>query len=131
VIFVDSNIPMYLVGADHPHKRSSLALLEQMAAEKKMLVTNTEVLQEILHRYTAIRRKDFIQKALDALYDFVDEVFAVAESDVLEAKELLLAYDPLSARDALHAAHMKRLKIETIFSFDQGFDVLPGLKRVS
>ena len=29
VIFVDSNIPMYLVGADHPHKGASRALLER------------------------------------------------------------------------------------------------------
>lgn len=121
---------MYLVGADHPHKRNTVALLEQLAAEKKRLITNTEVLQEILHRYAAIRRKDFIQKAFDALYDFVDEIFAVEESDVLTAKEILLSYDSLSARDALHAAQMKRLKVSNIFSFDSGFDIIPGLKRI-
>ena len=90
----------------------------------------SEVLQEILHRYTAIHRKDFIQKALDALYGFIDEVTVVTEADVLGAKELVLAYNDLSSRDAVHASHMKRLKIETIFSFDQGFDHLPHLKRI-
>lgn len=130
MIFVDSNIPMYLVGAEHPNKRGAALCLDEICGEKARLVTNTEVLQEILHRYTAIHRKDFIQKALDALYGFIDEVLIVTESDVLAAKDLLVAYDHLSARDAIHAAQMKRLKIDTIISFDSGFDLLPGLKRL-
>jgi hypothetical protein len=131
VIFVDSNIPMYLVGADHAHKRDTITLLETLITEKKRLVTNTEVLQEILHRYTAIKRKDAIQPCLDALYGFIDQILPVSEEDCSQAKDLLLAYENLSARDALHAAHMSRLKIDIIFSFDKGFDILPKIKRIS
>jgi hypothetical protein len=36
-----------------------------------------EVLQEILHRYVAIRRRDAIQPAFDALLGVVDQVFPV------------------------------------------------------
>ncbi|MBI3541537.1 MAG: type II toxin-antitoxin system VapC family toxin [Deltaproteobacteria bacterium] len=131
MIFVDSNIPMYLVGAEHPHKHDALTLLERLISEKKKLVTNTEVLQEILHRYSAIRKKEAIQPALDALYGFIDEVFVVTEEDVLKGKDLLLSYENISARDALHVAQMKRLKIDTLFSFDKGFDIFPGIKRIS
>lgn len=130
MIFVDSNIPMYLVGAEHPHQRQAAVILDKILSEKTRLVTNTEVFQEILHRYVSIRRKDFIQKAFDTLYGLVDEVNVVTESDILGARDLTLAYDGLSARDAVHAAQMKRLEIETIFSFDTGFDILPGLKRI-
>ncbi len=130
MIFVDSNIPMYLVGAEHPHRREAAIVLERILSEKTRLVTNTEVLQEILHRYVSIHRKDFIQKAFDTLYGFVDEVNIVTELDIFAARDLALAYDGLSARDALHAAQMKRLKIETVFSFDKGFDLLQGLKRI-
>lgn len=121
---------MYLVGAEHPHKRDTITLLERMVSERERLVTNTEVLQEILHRYTAIHRKEAIQPAFDALYDMVDDVFEVTERDVLEAKNVVLSYDILSARDALHAAHMRRMKIGTIFSFDQGFDLLGEFRRI-
>lgn len=130
MIFVDSNIPMYLVGADHPHKRDARLLLEQLIGEKARLVTNPEVFQEILHRYAAINRKDAIQPAFDALYGVVDEVCIITEQDVLKAKDLVLAYQGASARDALHAAHMNRLKIETILTFDRGFDLFPGIKRI-
>ena len=52
MIFVDSNIPMYLVGAAHPNKTAAQILLESLIAKGERLVTDAEVLQEILHRYT-------------------------------------------------------------------------------
>lgn len=130
MIFIDSNIPMYLAGAQHPHKSETIAILERLASERVRLVTNTETIQEILHRYLAIKQKQSIQLALDALYGFIDEVGAVTETDALTAKDLVLAYSDLSARDALHAAYMKHRKIKTVLSFDRGFDCLPFLKRV-
>jgi predicted nucleic acid-binding protein len=54
VILVDSNIPMYLVGAAHPHKSDAQRLLEKLVSERQRLVTDAEVLQEILNRYVAI-----------------------------------------------------------------------------
>jgi predicted nucleic acid-binding protein len=131
MIFIDSNIPMYMIGNDHPNKNLARTLLERLVAEKQSLVTNTEVLQEILHRYSAIHRKEAIQPAFDLVYEIIDEVFDVTEKVVLGAKDLLLSYSKLSARDAIHAAHMKLLKIDTIFTFDQGFDFLPRIKRIS
>ena len=130
MIFVDSNIPMYLVGADHPNKWRAGSEAEKLVGEKERLVTNTEVLQEILHRYRAINRTDFIQKAWDTLYALVDQILVVTEADVTAAKNLLFGYSGISARDALHASQMNRLKIETIFTFDGGFDLLPGIKRI-
>jgi hypothetical protein len=40
-------------------------------------VTDAEVLQEIMHRYVAIDRRDAIQPAFDALFGVVDEVLSV------------------------------------------------------
>jgi hypothetical protein len=50
VILIDSNIPMYLIGAAHPHKADAQRLLEKLIADRERLVTDAEVLQEILHR---------------------------------------------------------------------------------
>lgn len=50
MIFVDSNIPMYLVGAAHPNKEASRRRVERAIIEEERLVTDAEVLQEILHR---------------------------------------------------------------------------------
>jgi predicted nucleic acid-binding protein len=50
VIFIDSNVPMYLVGEAHPLKTESQILLERLVAAGQRLVIDAEVLQEILHR---------------------------------------------------------------------------------
>jgi uncharacterized protein len=130
VIFVDSNIPMYLVGAAHPHKADAQRLLESAIAAGERLVTDVEVLQEILHRYVAIDRREAIQPAFDAVLDVVDEVFAITRSDAERAKDILLGKLTLSARDAVHAAVMEREGVGRIMSFDRGFDGLPGLTRL-
>jgi predicted nucleic acid-binding protein len=130
MIFVDSNIPMYLVGAAHPHKADARQLLESAVAARERLVTDAEVLQEILHRYTAIHRRDAIQPAFDALLGVVDEVFPVDRSGVERAKSIVLGSTRLSARDALHLAVMDIHGIDRIMSFDEGFDGFPGIVRV-
>lgn len=79
---------MYLVGASHPNKISAQRLLERAITQGERLVTDAEVLQEILHRYVAIDR-----------------------------------------RDAIHVATMARNAVRRIFSFDAGFDQVPGIER--
>jgi predicted nucleic acid-binding protein len=130
VIFIDSNIPMYLVGAEHPYRVDAQRLLEQLIAKDERLVTDAEVLQEILHRYAAIDRKDAIQPAFDAIVGIVDEVFPIEAVDVEQAKTVLAGSRRLSARDALHIAIMERHSIDRILSFDSGFDARPGIVRI-
>jgi predicted nucleic acid-binding protein len=130
VIFVDSNIPMYLIGAPHPNKDAARRLLEQSIARGERLVADAEVLQEILHRYVAINRRDAIQPAFDALLKVVDHVYPVEAADVERAKSLLLGVSPLSARDAVHAAIIERYEIDAIMSFDAGFDSLIWIERL-
>jgi len=130
VILVDSNIPMYLVGASHPLKRDAQRLLEHGIAERERLVTDAEVLQEILHRYVAIERLDAIQPAFEALLGLVDEVFSVDLQVVQRARTIVLGSRRLSARDALHVAVMEAQGIRRIMSFDSGFDGLPGIERL-
>jgi uncharacterized protein len=131
VILVDSNIPMYLVGASHPHKTDAQRLLESLVSDRQRLVTDAEVLQEILHRYTAIDRRDAIQPAFDALLGIVDEVLPVDRVATERAKDIVLGHRQLSARDAVHLAVMSQHGIERILSFDSGFDGFPGIQRLS
>jgi len=130
MIFIDSNIPMYLIGAAHPHKTDARRLLERYVAERTMLVTDAEVLQEILHRYVAIDRRQDIQPAFDALLGLVEEVFPIERSDAERARTLVSGKRKLSARDAIHIAVMERHSIKRIMSFDSDFDTVAGLIRI-
>ena len=129
-MFIDSNIPMYLVGAAHSNKTDAQRMLERHILDGVRLVTDAEVLQEILHRYVAIKRRDAIQPAFDALTGVVDEIFPVEAADVERAKEIVYGTERLSSRDALHVAIMERHKVEKVMSFDAGFDGYPGVERV-
>jgi predicted nucleic acid-binding protein len=131
LILVDSNIPMYLVGAPHPHKVDAQRLLEKLIRDRQRLVTDAEVLQELLHRYVAIDRRGAIQPAFDALLGIVDEVLPVDARAVERAKQIVLEYQELSALDAVHLAVMERHGIKQILSFDAGFDAFPGITRLS
>ena len=122
---------MYLVGAAHPHKSDAQRWLEKLVSDRQRLVTDAEVLQEILHRYVAINRRDAIQPAFDALLGIVDQVLAVDRSVAERAKEIVLGYRQLSARDAVHLAVMEHHGIERILTFDSGFDGFPGIARLS
>jgi len=130
VILIDSNIPMYLVGAAHPHKTDAQRALEKLVRDRQRLVTDAEVLQEILHRYIAIARRDAIQPAFDALLGITDDVLAVDRRTVERAKQIVLGYQRLSARDAVHLAVMEQHGIERVLSFDAGFDRFPGITRL-
>lgn len=130
MILVDSNIPMYLVGAEHPHKYEAQQLLTRAASAGERLITDVEVLQEICHRYVAIDRRDAIQPAFDALLAVSDEVLAIESSDAMAARDIVLRYRSLSARDSIHLAVMERHGIDRIMSFDRGFDSYPKVERV-
>ncbi len=67
MIFVDSNVPMVLVGAEHPNKQAARRVLERLIAGSQRLVTDAGVIQEILHRYVAIRRRDAIAPCVDVV----------------------------------------------------------------
>lgn len=130
MIFVDSNVPMYLIGAAHPKKAEAQILLERLIAAGERLVTDAEVLQEILHRYTAIDRREAIAPAMRLTLHIVDDVFPIEKADVLRASEITQNPANLSARDAVHIAIMERQEIREILTFDSDFDRWPGLQRI-
>jgi predicted nucleic acid-binding protein len=127
MIFLDSNIPMYLVGTAHPHKIDARRMLEQSIAAGERLCTDAEVLQEILHRYAAINRRDAIQPAFEVILNTADQIFSIEREDSERAKDIVLGYNSLSARDALHIAVMERYGISTILTFDRGYSLYPGI----
>lgn len=79
----------------------------------------------------AIKRRDAIQPAFDAVLGVVDEVLPVTLAEVERAKTIVQGWERLSARDALHLAVMERHNITSILSFDTGFDDFPGVSRAS
>lgn len=131
MIFIDSNIPMYVIGGEHPNKAQAISLLEDALRADETMVTSTEVFQEILQRYTAIGRLDAIDPAFACLHNIVDHVFTYEMKEVDRARAIINELTSLSARDALHIAVMERAEIKQVMTFDNGFDRFPWLERLS
>lgn len=110
-------------------KSRTRLLLERAISVGERLVTDVEVLQEILHRYVAINRRDAIEPATAALLGVVDEVYPIELEDESRAAAIVGA-GRLTARDALHLAVMQRRGIVQIMTFDRAFDELPGIVRI-
>jgi predicted nucleic acid-binding protein len=131
VIFIDSNVPMYLIGADHPLKDRARRLIEDAVVSGDVLSSSAEVLQELLHRYGVIGRREFIEPAFVALSSLSDVIYSITAADVDRARRLLATTPRLSARDALHVAVMQAHDVGRIMSFDRGFDGIPGIERIA
>lgn len=128
-VFVDSNIPMYVAGAEHPNKAPATRFLETAADKGLELSTSTEVLQEILYRYTVLGRPELADRVYDLFVALIPEIFAVTLADTDLAKEILLSTPGLSARDAVHAGVMLNRGVTSIATFDRGFDRIEELAR--
>jgi predicted nucleic acid-binding protein len=108
----------------------ALQILDRIIRERHKMVTDAEVLQEIMHRYTAISRREAIQPAFDCLLGLVDEVYPVTAQHTEAAKTILLARHRLQSRDAIHIAIMQDHGSRQLLSFDRGYDSVPGLERL-
>jgi predicted nucleic acid-binding protein len=128
-VFIDSNIPMYVAGREHPSREPARRFLARVRAGEIESCTSTEVLQEILYRYVGLRRLDLARQVYELFVEICPRILPVTLADTDRAKELIGSVKGASVRDAIHAAVMLNNGVREIASFDAGFDRIPGLRR--
>ena len=130
-VFIDANVPIYAAGRDHPYKEPCARILRILADDPQSFVTDSEVLQEIMHRYLASGRwalgREVVRAFAEAMRGRVEPVHG---EDVTLATELADRHPGVSARDLVHTAVMQRLRIGHIISADTDFDRLEGIDRL-
>ena len=130
MFLIDANIFMYAAGAEHPHKAPSVGLLRRIGLGEIPAAVDAEVLQEILHRYRAIRRWDEGRTVYALARRIVPLVVAITDRVVDRARDLLDGDARLGARDALHAAVVLDHAMEGVCSYDRDLDRIIGLRRL-
>ena len=130
MILVDANIMMYAAGADHPNKVPSIAFLNEVASGEISATIDAETLQEILHRYRAIRRWEDGKIVYEMSRKIFSTVLAVDAEILDRSRTLLDRYSELVARDALHAAVVEINGLSGICSFDRDFDQIAEIRRI-
>ena len=122
MIFVDSNVFMYFVGAEHPHRDEARTFFARARRLDLGLVTSAEVLQELLHRYLRDPRRHLLQAAFDLVDATVDDLWGIDRRDILLARALAARHPDLQARDLVHLACCLRRKPKRVMTFDRSLE---------
>lgn len=128
--FVDSNIIMYAVGAEHAYRSSCLDALDRIIRESLQAVVSSEVHQEILHRYMSIGLPDKAREVSIKLETVIPATLPVTLTDIRRVRQLAEHYPELKARDLIHAAVMLENGPTRILSTDRHFDRLTEIERI-
>lgn len=104
----------------------------EIAAQRLVVATDAEVLQEVLHRYISLQRFAEAVRMVNDLSILVPQIFPLTNLDASAAAALVPAYAPLGvkARDLVHAAIMFNHGLAEILTPDQHFDLIPGISRI-
>jgi predicted nucleic acid-binding protein len=121
---------MYSAGAEHENKGPSIEFLHRVADGEIAATVDAEVLQEIIHRYRALRRWPERQKVYELARSLFPDVLPITAGVMDCAKQLVDEHPAISARDAIHAAVVSVYKLEGIYSFDSDFDRIRGCRRI-
>ncbi len=128
--FLDANLIMYSLGGPHPLKGPCNRVLEKIKSGNIFSVTNTEVLQEILHRYFSIGKPEIAEIAYTSIIRICISVYPVTIAETDLALSLMKKIPAITSRDAIHAATMMNNGIKEIISSDIHFDLMPEIKRI-
>lgn len=120
---------MYAAGSAHRAKEPSAILIHRVARGEVEAAIDAEVLQEILHRYWAIGRAADGSVVYQLARQAVPDTIAITAQIADRARDLLLGFPTLSARDALHTAVVLHHNLNGICSYDSDFDRVASLKR--
>lgn len=130
MIFLDTNILIYAVGAPHPLQAACQRVVQQARDGSLECNINTETIQEIMHVLTRRGQSGHANRLAQDLCNMFPQMLPVLREDMLDALALLRQNPALPARDAVHAATMRRTGIAEIMSMDPHFDRIPGIRRI-
>lgn len=128
--FLDTNVLIYAAGGPHALREPCRAALEAAVNRRVSLVTDSEVLQEILYRYFSLQQPDVAGEVYQAATGLCDDVLPVSERTTAKARVILLRYPNLSARDAVHVASMEEAGVQRLLSTDRDFDEVSEVRRI-
>ncbi|KKU13130.1 MAG: putative ribonuclease VapC [Parcubacteria group bacterium GW2011_GWC2_45_7] len=126
--FLDTSVILYAAGAQHEYKKSCATIIEQIAREELSVCISTEVLHEIVHRYTRLSKK---QEGIKIARDISELVQVLPVDDVAFLHALtILEQCEVDTRDAVHAAVVLHFGISHIISADKHFERIKEVTRI-
>ena len=132
--FVDTNVfTRYLTGDDPAKAGPCSEFFARVERGEEAACTSEAVIAEIVYvtssrAHHALTRLDIVRRLQPLLS--LPGIAIPHRPTILRALEVYAAHAQLDFEDALTVAHMERLKIEEVLSYDRDFDAVPGVTRV-
>ncbi|MFC7043425.1 type II toxin-antitoxin system VapC family toxin [Halonotius sp. GCM10025705] len=133
VALIDTNVLFASASArDEYHDRASEIVRGIDHGELPNAIVTNYVVAETLNIATTKLGSDAATQLLDRLIAGARfELTHVAQADFNAAQPIFRQYSELSFVDAVLVAHMQRTDIEYIYSFDDDFDAVTDITRLS
>ena len=132
ITFLDVNIFMYAAGAPHPYKDPCVRILSDVETGALAAAINTEILQELLYRYSHIKLADKGVQLCRHTLKYPLTILPITEADIRLAVDLFDTHRVagFGPRDSIHAATMQNNGISRLVSADKDFDHLGSVTRI-
>lgn len=128
--FIDTAVLMYAAGAEHPLREPCRRVMLAIGSGALTAVTSVEVVQELLHRFIAIRRVDIGRQLASDAMDTFAPVLPISHAVMRRVPDLAARYPSLGARDLVHVATCVHEGIAEIVSPDRAFDQVAEVRRL-
>ncbi len=130
-LFIDTNIPIYAAGREHPIKPFCQRIVMLAARRHREFTTSSAVLQEIIHYYLSNNRwvegRGIFREFVETMRGRIE---SVTPEDAIVAAEMAGENPHVGGHDLFHVAVMRRLGITRIISADRDFDKIDGVQRL-
>ncbi|WP_408958769.1 type II toxin-antitoxin system VapC family toxin [Natrinema sp. 74] len=130
---VDANV---IIGArlsrDQNHERAAAISKGFDSGSLPTAYVLTDVLEEVINYLQARSTHEVAVRTLDAILESSGfEIVHTPKRDIDAGRSLFRKYEPLSLTDAVIAASMQRQELEYLYSFDDGFDAVDDVSRIT
>ncbi|MDA2921047.1 PIN domain-containing protein, partial [Desulfobacterota bacterium AH_259_B03_O07] len=118
-------MPIYAAGRNHTYKNSCAWVMTEIAEGRMEVVIDTEIIQEVLYRYGAIREWQIAVTIANNLLTIMPKIYPIFPADIRLAVKLFEQYASkgVTARDVIHIAVMHNNGLTQIISTDTHFDL--------
>lgn len=134
VIFLDTNIILRYITRDNPQQGQKARNILKEVANNKLTVNTSEgviieIVQVLSSKVLYNLPREEIKKHLQNILS-LKKLKLSNKSVFFKALDLYVTYPRMDFVDCLNVAHMKRLKINKILSFDRDFDKIEDIDRI-
>jgi len=133
VVAVDANVLIAArLARDQNHDRGEAITTAIDQGQLPTGIVLSDVLEEVINYLQARGGHDIAVETLDALIESSGfELTQTSKADFEAGRSVFRRYDSLSLTDAIIVAAMQRAEIEYLYSFDDGFDEVAEITRLT